>query len=252
LITILRCIAHGKVPTRTLIADGRAPEDGGRYPFVVRARSADSCCEGRGGRPCWRICNILRLCCSTRVSEIPKGTRITSSQTSYSSNDHSQKQMSFHAGEPNTRHRRSRAAEAPCRTGARGQTLSVIPFIAFPLRAPTPDISLFKSSGCRPSRHIHNPHKLMFFARRSGQRIDTGFIVYRKVRPCSQLHRSDTEASQIAEVRFSDLILQDEGRVRDGEHIVRADSTLHFPTFLPPSRIFAESFQDTSGRALHK
>jgi hypothetical protein len=31
--------------------------------------------------------------------------------------------------------------------------------------------------------------------------------------------------------------------VRDGEHIVGADSTLHYPAFLPPGRIFAESFQ---------
>jgi hypothetical protein len=36
-----------------------------------------------------------------------------------------------------------------------------------------------------------------------------------------------------------------EGRVRDGEHIVGADSTLHSPAFLPLGPIFAESFQDT-------
>src|SRR5260370_1420004 len=90
----------------------------------------------------------------------------------------------------------------------------------------------------------------MFFTRWSGQRIDTGFIFFRKVRPGSQLHRPDTEASQIAEVHLSDRILQDEGRVRDGEHIVGADSTLHHPAFLPPSRIFAESIQDTSGRTV--
>src|SRR5260370_19917735 len=89
----------------------------------------------------------------------------------------------------------------------------------------------------------------MFFTRWSGQRIDTGFIFFRKVRPGSQLHRPDTEASQIAEVHLSDRILQDEGRVRDGEHIVGADSTLHYPAFLPPGRIFAESIQDTSGHA---
>ena len=39
------------------------------------------------------------------------------------------------------------------------------------------------------------------------------------------------------------------GGIRDGEHIVGADSTLHYPAFLPPGRIFAESIQDTSGRA---
>jgi hypothetical protein len=54
----------------------------------------------------------------------------------------------------------------------------------------------------------------MFFTRWSGQRIDTVFIFYRKVRPCSQLHRPDTEASQIAEVHLANSILQDEGRVR--------------------------------------
>jgi hypothetical protein len=37
------------------------------------------------------------------------------------------------------------------------------------------------------------------------------------------------------------LLPKDEGRVRDGEHIVGADSTLHYSAFLPPSRIFAES-----------
>ena len=110
-------------------------------------------------------------------------------------------------------------------------------------------ISLFKSSGRRPPRHIHNPSELMFFTRWSGQRIDTGFIFCRQVRPCSQLHRPNTEASQIAEVHLANSILQDEGRVRDGEHIVGADSTLHYPAFLPLGRIFAESFQDTSGRA---
>jgi hypothetical protein len=90
----------------------------------------------------------------------------------------------------------------------------------------------------------------MLFARWSGQRIGTGFIFYRKVRPGSQLHRPDTEAAQIAEVHLSDRILQDEGRVRDGEHIVGADSTLHYPAFLPAGGIcFAESVQDTSGRA---
>jgi hypothetical protein len=35
----------------------------------------------------------------------------------------------------------------------------------------------------------------MFFTRWSGQRIDTGLIFFRKVRPGSQLHRSDTEAA---------------------------------------------------------
>jgi hypothetical protein len=92
----------------------------------------------------------------------------------------------------------------------------------------------------------------MFFTRRSGQRIGTGFIFYRKVRPCSQLHRPNTKASQVAKVHFSDHILKDEGRIRDGEHIVGANSTLHYPAFLPPGCIFAESFQDTSGRACAK
>jgi hypothetical protein len=87
----------------------------------------------------------------------------------------------------------------------------------------------------------------MFFTRWSGQRIGNRLIFCRKVRPCSQLHRPDTEASQIAEVHLSNRIFQDEGRVRDGEHIVGADSTLHYPAFLPPGRICAESFQDTSG-----
>jgi hypothetical protein len=54
-----------------------------------------------------------------------------------------------------------------------------------------------------------------------------------------------------AEVHLANSILQDEGRVRDGEHIVGADSTLHYPAFLPLGRIFPESFQDTSGLA-HK
>jgi hypothetical protein len=45
--------------------------------------------------------------------------------------------------------------------------------------------------------------------------------------------RSNTEASQIAEVHLANSILQNEGRVRDSEHIVGADSTLHFPTILP-------------------
>jgi len=89
----------------------------------------------------------------------------------------------------------------------------------------------------------------MLFPRWSGQRIGTRLIFYRKVRPCSKLHRPDTEASQIAEVHLSDRILQDEGRVRDGEPIVGADSTLRYPAFLPRGRIFAESVQDTSGRA---
>jgi len=60
----------------------------------------------------------------------------------------------------------------------------------------------------------------MFFTRRSGQRIGTRLIFYRKVRPGSELHRPNTEASQIAEVHLADCILQDEGRVRDGKHIV--------------------------------
>jgi hypothetical protein len=111
------------------------------------------------------------------------------------------------------------------------------------------DSSLFKSSGRRPPRHIHNPGELMFFTRWSGQRIGTRFNFYRKVRPCSELHRPNTEASQIAEVHLANRILQDEGRVRDGKHIVGADSTLHHPAFLPPGRIFVESLQDTSGGA---
>jgi hypothetical protein len=48
-----------------------------------------------------------------------------------------------------------------------------------------------------------------------------------------ELGRPDTEASLIAEVHLSDRILQDQGRVTDGEHIVGADSTLHYPSFLP-------------------
>jgi hypothetical protein len=52
-----------------------------------------------------------------------------------------------------------------------------------------------------------------------------------------------------------DLLLIHEVRThrvstRDAEHIVGADSTLHHPAFLPPCRIFAESFQDTSGPSL--
>jgi PadR family transcriptional regulator PadR len=81
----------------------------------------------------------------------------------------------------------------------------------------------------------------MFFTRWSGQRINTGFVFHGEVRPCSQLHQPDTEASQIAEIHLSDRVLQDEGRVRDGEHIVGADSTLHYAAFLPLGRIFAES-----------
>ena len=92
----------------------------------------------------------------------------------------------------------------------------------------------------------------MFLTRWSGQRIGTVFIFYRKVLPGSEQHRPDTEASQIAEVPLSDRIPQDEGRVRDGEHIVGVDATLHLRTFLPPSRFFAESLQDTSGARLHK
>jgi len=91
----------------------------------------------------------------------------------------------------------------------------------------------------------------MFFTRWSGQRIGTVFILCRKVRPGSEQHRPDTEASQIAEVHFADRILKDEGRVRDGKHIVGADSTLHYPAFLPPGRIIAESFQDTSGKRIY-
>jgi hypothetical protein len=45
-----------------------------------------------------------------------------------------------------------------------------------PLCLTTPDISFFKCSGRRPPRHIYNPRKLMFFTRRSGQRIGTRFI----------------------------------------------------------------------------
>jgi hypothetical protein len=67
------------------------------------------------------------------------------------------------------------------------------------------------------------------------------FCLHGEVRPCSQLHQPDTEASQIAEIHLSDRVLQDEGRVRDGEHIVGADSTLHYAAFLPLGRIFAES-----------
>jgi hypothetical protein len=112
---------------------------------------------------------------------------------------------------------------------------------------------LFKSSGRRPPRHIHNPSELMFFTRRSSQRIGTGFIFYRKVRPCSQLHRPNTEASQIAEVHLTASILQDERRIRDCEHIVGADFKLQFRTFLPPCRLFfMEPIQDTSDPRRHK
>jgi hypothetical protein len=93
------------------------------------------------------------------------------------------------------------------------------------------------------------PNELMFFPRWSGQRIGSVFIFCRKVRPGSELHRPNTEASQIAEVHLANRILQDEGRVRDGKHIVGADSTLHHPAFLPPGRIFVESLQDTLGGA---
>jgi hypothetical protein len=55
--------------------------------------------------------------------------------------------------------------------------------------------------------------------------------------------------AEVAEVHLADRILQDEGGVRDDEHIVGADSTLHYPAFLPPGRIFLESLQDTSGGA---
>src|SRR6266567_8687684 len=64
--------------------------------------------------------------------------------------------------------------------------------------------------------------------------MGTRLVFYRNVLPCSELHRPNTEASQIAEVHLTNSTLQDEGRVRDGEHIVGADSTLHFPTILPP------------------
>src|ERR1700733_4257465 len=60
------------------------------------------------------------------------------------------------------------------------------------------------------------------------------FIFCRKVRPRGELHRPDTEASQIAEVHLPNRVLQDERRVMDDEHIVGADSTLHSPTILPP------------------
>src|SRR5260370_2384505 len=99
----------------------------------------------------------------------------------------------------------------------------------------TSPISLFKSSGSRPPRHIHNPIELMFFTRWSGQRIDTGFIFFRKVRPGSQLHRPDTEAAQITELHLANRILPDEGWLRNGKRIVGADSTLPCPTFLPPA-----------------
>jgi hypothetical protein len=99
-------------------------------------------------------------------------------------------------------------------------------------------VSLFKSSGRRPPRYVHNPIELMLFTRWNGQRIGAGLIFFRKVRPCSQLHRPNTEASQIAEVHLSNRILQDEGRVRDGDPIVGANSTLHHPAFLQPGCIF--------------
>jgi hypothetical protein len=46
-------------------------------------------------------------------------------------------------------------------------------------------VSLFKSSGRRPPRHIHNPSELMLFTRRDGQRIGSVFILFRKIRPGS-------------------------------------------------------------------
>jgi hypothetical protein len=67
--------------------------------------------------------------------------------------------------------------------------------------AKNPKVFLFKSGGRRPPRHIHNPIELMFFTRWSGQRIDTGLIFFRKVRPGSQQDmgaankRSPTERS---------------------------------------------------------
>jgi hypothetical protein len=45
--------------------------------------------------------------------------------------------------------------------------------------------------------------------------------------------------------QWAPLIYDGMTQVRNGEHIVGADSTLHCPAFLPPGRIFAESFQDT-------
>ena len=116
-------------------------------------------------------------------------------------------------------------------------------------RRPAPETSSSKSIGCRPPRHIHNPLELMLFARWHGQRIDTVFIFYRKVRPCSEQHRPDTEASQIAEVHLSDPYPsgQKKGQGQRTYRRSRLDASLS--GCLPPGRIFAESFQDTSGRA---
>ena len=90
-----------------------------------------------------------------------------------------------------------------------------------------PETSSSKSIGRRPPRHVHNPRELVLFTRCSDQRIGARLICYRKARPGSQLHPPDTKASQIAKVHLSNGILQDEGRIRDGEHIIGADSTLH-------------------------
>ena len=99
------------------------------------------------------------------------------------------------------------------------QTLRQIAITATPSvrQRPAPETSSSKCIGCRPPRHIDNPSELMLFTRWSGQRIGAGLIFFRKVRPGSQLHRPDTEAAQIAEVHLANRILQDEGRVRDGE-----------------------------------
>lgn len=109
--------------------------------------------------------------------------------------------------------------------------------------------SLSKCIGRRPSGRIHNPTELMFFTRWSSQPIGTVFIFFRKIRPSSQLHRPDTETSQIAEVHLSYRIFQDEERVRDGEHIVGADSTLHYPAFFHQTLSLQNHSKILQGRA---
>src|SRR6266702_3179636 len=66
-----------------------------------------------------------------------------------------------------------------------------------------------KSIGRRPARHVHNSSELMFFTGWSGHRIGTSLIFYRKVRPGGELHRPNTQASQIAEVHLANRVLQD-------------------------------------------
>ena len=69
---------------------------------------------------------------------------------------------------------------------ATGLCNDVLPHDSLTFGVVTP-ISLFKSSGRRPPRHIHNSGELMFFIRWSSQRIGTLFNFCREARPCSEL-----------------------------------------------------------------